>query len=59
VQLQEDILGGLFGEEAVVEDAERDAEDHGLVFQHQVAEGVLRDAQENLCLLLTYTKAGR
>lgn len=41
MQLQEDILRGLFGEEAIGEDAQRDAEDPVLVLQQECAEGLL------------------
>ncbi len=41
VQFDKYILGGLFGRGAVAEDAESDAEDHGLVFQHQGAKALI------------------
>jgi len=59
VQLQKDILGGLFGEEAIAEDAERDAEDHGLVLQQERAEGLLTSVVQVKTLPSTwYTPAG-
>jgi hypothetical protein len=41
VQFEEDILGRFFGRGSIAEDAESDAEDHGLVFQHQVAKALI------------------
>jgi len=41
VQFQENILGRLLGHRAIAEDAESNAEDHALVFQHQVTEALL------------------
>jgi hypothetical protein len=41
VQFDKHILGGFFGRIAVAEDAQGDAEDHGLVFQHQGAEALI------------------
>lgn len=57
VQFEEDILRGLFGKEAVVEDAQGDAEDHGLVLEHQAAETGIGSALRNphVCLLWTNT----
>src|SRR5277367_252790 len=41
VQFQEHVLGRFFGHRAIAEDAESNAEDHALVFQHQVVEALL------------------
>jgi hypothetical protein len=41
VQFQEHVLGRLLGHRTIAEDAESNAEDHALVFQHQVAEALL------------------
>ena len=41
VQFEEHILGGFFSRGSIAEDAESDAEDHGLVFQHQVAKALI------------------
>jgi hypothetical protein len=41
VQFDKYILGSFFGRRAVAQDAEGDAEDHGLVFQHQSTEALI------------------
>lgn len=59
VQLQEDILRGLFGEEAIGEDAQRDAEDPVLVLQQESAEGLLTSVVQVKSLPSpVYTPAG-
>jgi hypothetical protein len=41
VQFQENVLGRFFSHRAIAEDAESNAENHALVFQHKVAETLL------------------
>jgi hypothetical protein len=41
VEFDKYILGGFFGRGAVAQDAKGDAEDHGLVFQHQSTEALI------------------
>ncbi len=57
VQLQKHILCGLFGEEAVAQNAKGDAEDHRLVLQHDGSDGLLASFQVYILPSNVYTPA--
>ena len=57
MQFQKHILCGLFGEEAVAQNAKGDAEDHRLVLQHDDTEGLLASFQVYILPSLVYTPA--